>query len=71
MVLDNGIGIVGNWSTSRKHQCYSNVKMSLNTEKDPENLKRVTVTQTPVKTISQRWFDKFARDNIIIRDHRG
>ena len=46
---------LGNKRTSRSHACYSIAEIGQNTEKSPEELKRVAVVQTSVKAISSRW----------------
>ena len=45
-------GSVGNRRKNRDHPNYSIVEIGQNTEKSPGNLRRLTVTQTPVKAIS-------------------
>ena len=47
--LGKGAGTVGNQRTNRDHPNYSIVKIGQNTEKDPQHLKRLFVTQTPSK----------------------
>ena len=42
-------GGVGNRRMSRDHPNYSIVEVGQNTEKSPEDLRRVSVTQIPVK----------------------
>ncbi len=39
----------GNWRTSGDHPNYSTVENNQNTEKSPGDLRRLAVTQTPVK----------------------
>ena len=41
--------IVGNRKTSRDHPNYRIIKIGLNTEKSPGDLRRLAVTQTPVR----------------------
>ena len=43
-------GRLGNESMSGDHPNYSIVEISKNTEKRPEDLRRLAVTQTPVKS---------------------
>ena len=47
--LDKGSGTVGNRDTNGDNPKYSIVEISHRTEKIPENLKRLAVSQTPVK----------------------
>ena len=47
--LDNGAGRVRNRRQSRDHPNYSINEIGQNTEKRPSNLKRLAVTQTPMK----------------------
>ena len=47
--LGKGAGRVGNWCTSRDNPYQSIVEIDQNTEKSPEDLRRLAVTQTPVK----------------------
>ena len=52
MVLKNfekGTGRVGNHSTNRDHLNYCMVEISQNTEKGPGDMRRIAVTQSPVK----------------------
>ena len=42
-------GGLGSWQTSRDHPNYSIIENGQNTEKSPEDLRRLAVTQTPVK----------------------
>ena len=44
-----GTGGLGSWKTSGDHPNYSIVKNGQNTEKSPGDLRRLAVTQTPVK----------------------
>ena len=44
-----GTGRFGNKRTSGDHPNYSIIKIGQNTEKSPEDLRRLAVTQTPVK----------------------
>ena len=44
-----GTGRLGNKRTSRDHPNYSIIENGQNTEKSPGNLRRLVVTQTPVK----------------------
>ena len=46
---DSGTGRFRNKRTSGKHLDYKIVKISENTEKSPGDLRRLAVTQTPVK----------------------
>ena len=43
-----GVGRVGNLK-NREHPNYSIAKIGLNTESNPRDLRRLAVTQTPVK----------------------
>ena len=43
------IGRVGNGRTNRDHPNYSITKISQNTKKSPQDLKKFAVTQTPLK----------------------
>ena len=47
--LGEGVVGIGNWRTSRDYSKYIIVKICQNTEKSPGDLKRLAVTQTPVK----------------------
>ncbi len=47
--LVRGVVRVGNGRTSRDHSDKSIVKIGQNTEKSPGDLRRLAVTQTPVK----------------------
>ena len=47
--LFKGYGSLGNQRFSRDHPNYSIVKIGQNTEKSPVDLKRLAITQTPVK----------------------
>ena len=50
--IPNGDERVGNKRMSRDHPNYSIVKISQNTEKSPGDLKRLAISQTPVKTMN-------------------
>ena len=45
-----GPGGLGSWRTSGDHQNLGIIENDQNTEKSPGDLKRLAVTQTPVKT---------------------
>ena len=47
--LEQGTGGFGNKTTSGDHPNYSIVEIGQNTEKSPGDLRRLAVTQTPVK----------------------
>ena len=47
--LGEGAGRVGNQKMSSDHPYYSIIKIGQNTEKSPGDLRRLAVTQTPVK----------------------
>ena len=47
--LLKGTGILGSWRTSGDHQNYYIIENGQNTEKSPGDLRRLAVTQTPVK----------------------
>ena len=47
--IDKGTGSVGNRIMSRDHQDYNIVKNGQNTEESPGNLRRLDVTQIPMK----------------------
>ena len=47
--IDKGIAGLGNQRTSRDHPDYSIAKIGQNTKKSYGDLRRLTVTQTPVK----------------------
>ena len=47
--ISKGTGRRGNKRTSRDHLDYSIIKIGLNTEKSPGDLRRLAATQTPVK----------------------
>ena len=42
-------GSVGNWKTKRDNPNYSIIEIRQNIEKSPGNLRKLAVTQTPVK----------------------
>ena len=48
-MIDKRTGRIGNKKTSRDHPNHSVIKIGQNTEKSPVDLKRQTVTQTPMK----------------------
>ena len=47
--IGKGIGGLGNKRTSRDHSDYSITKICQNTEKSPGDLRRLAVSQTPVR----------------------
>ena len=47
--IGKGTGRIGNKNTSGDHPNNSTVKIGQNTEKSPGDLRRLAVTQTPVK----------------------
>ena len=48
-MITKGTGGVGNWRTDEDHPNHSIIENGQNTEKSPEDLRRLAVTQTPVK----------------------
>ena len=44
-----GTGGLGGWRTSEDHPNYNNIENGQNTEKSPGDLRRLVVTQVPVK----------------------
>ena len=56
--IGKGTGRHGNNRTSGDHPDYSIIKIGQSTEKSPEDLRRLAVTQTLVKTISWRRLEK-------------
>ena len=48
--LLKGLRGLGSWRTSRDHPNDSIIKNGQNTKKSPGDLRRLAVTQTPVKT---------------------
>ena len=48
-MITKGIGGLGNWRTGRDHPNDSIIEDGQNTEKSPGNLRRLAVTQIPVK----------------------
>ena len=48
-VITKGTGGLGNWRTSGDPPNYSTIENGQNTEKSPGDLRRLAVTQTPVK----------------------
>ena len=50
--INKETGKLGNQRTSGHYPDYNIIKMSQNTEKSPEDLRRLAVTQTPVKKTS-------------------
>ena len=51
--IGTGIGGLGNKRTRRNHPNYDIIKIHQNTEKSPGDLKRLAITQTPVKNHQQ------------------
>ncbi len=47
--LVQGLGGLGNKKTKRDHPNYCIIKIGQNNEKSPEDLRKLAVTQTPVK----------------------
>ena len=47
--VTKGIRGLGGWRASGDHPNYSTIKNGQNTEKSPEDLQRLAVTQAPVK----------------------
>ena len=47
--ITKGTGGLGSWRTSGDHPNYTIIENSQNTEKSPGDLRRLAVTQTPVK----------------------
>ena len=47
--LSKGTGVLGSWRASEDHPNYTIVENGQNTEKTPGDLRRLAVTQTPVK----------------------
>ena len=47
--LGKGMEIAGNWRTSQDHPNYRILEISQNTERSPGVLRRLSVTQIPVK----------------------
>ena len=47
--ITKGTGGLGRWRTSGDHPNYSIIENVQDTEKSPGNLKRLVVTQTPMK----------------------
>ena len=47
--ISKGLVRIGNRKTNRDHPNYSNVENGENTEKSAADIRRLTVTQTPVK----------------------
>ena len=50
--IDIGAGRLGNKRRNRNHPHYNIIKITQDTEKSPGDLRRLAVTQTPLKTIS-------------------
>ena len=48
-MTDEGTGVLGNYRTSGDHPNYSIGEISQNTETSPGDLRRLVVTQTPLK----------------------
>ena len=48
--FDNGTGGLGNKRTSGDHNKYSMIKIGQNTKKSPGDLKKIAVTQTPLRS---------------------
>ena len=47
--LEKGVGIVRNWRKNRDHSDYNIIQISQSTEKSPGDLRKLAVSQTPVK----------------------
>ena len=47
---------------SGEHPNYSIIKIGQNTKKNPGDLRRLAIAQTPVKTISQRLCKKLSKE---------
>ena len=61
-MLVKGTRRLGNKRKSGDHLDYMITKTGQNTEKSPGELKRHTVTQTPVKTISRCWCEILSKE---------
>ena len=48
-IIDTGTGGLGNKRASGNHPNYSIFKIGQNTKKSPSNLRKLAVTQTPVR----------------------
>ena len=48
-MITKGTGGLGSWRTSGDHPNYYIIENSQNTEKSPEDMRRLAVPQTPVK----------------------
>ena len=48
-MINKWTGGLGNKRTSRDHSNYNITEIGQNTEKSPGDLRRLTITQTPVK----------------------
>ena len=48
-MIAKGTGGLGSWRTSGDHPNYNIIENGQNTEKSPGDLRRLAVTQTPVK----------------------
>ena len=53
-----GTGGLGSWRSIGDHPNDSIIENGQNTEKNPRDLRRLALTQTPVKTISYLWYEK-------------
>ena len=47
--IRKGVGTDGNWRTNRDYTYHSIVKIGQNPEKSHEDMRRLVITQTPVK----------------------
>ena len=60
-VLGKGIKALGNPRTNRDHSGYRIVEISQNIEMSPRDLRRLAITQTPVKDYQLWWEKKLTR----------
>ena len=52
----------GNKKTSGDYSNYSIIRIGLNTERSPDNLRRLIIAQNSVKNYSKCWFEKFSKE---------
>ena len=61
-LYSKGTGRIGNKGMSEDHLNYNNIKIDQNTEKNPRNLRRLAVVQTPVESRQQKLAWKTFKD---------
>ena len=59
--IGKGTGRFGNKRISRDHPDNNIIKIDQNTEKSPGDLRRLTVSQTPLKNNQLTWYEKLLK----------